>query len=380
MARRRNDDAESVNMDTMMDNMTDVVGTLLMIMIVVQIQVADRAGQIEESLSKVTAQDVEAAKKQLEATKIIAQKAGSNQDQLTADAKSKEEDLRKFETTLEQKGIKIRDIETLQKDLAESRSAESEEKRQLTGLLGERDNLRAALDKTPAPKAPPPIDVRVPIPRPFPVGAFEYRVLCLSNKVYILSPELWRLNVWKELEKAKYELLHSKQNADPKALPVFDHLKTVNWLNERKFSDEFVELRFPLNTNSMTDRVTMQIFPRADAGETPEQVDDVESNFRKTLVKLRANPKNVCWFWVHPTGVAAYHASREQCGRYGIPAGWEFYNATSYAEVLPQFVVSRFKEPPPPPPPPPPGTKPPPPPKPAGPTTINIAAPKKTLD
>ncbi len=190
----------------------------------------------------------------------------------------------------------------------------------------------------------------------------------MSNKVFILSPELWCLNVWKDLEKAKYDLLHAKQAADPKALPVFDHLKTVNWLNERNFTDEFVELKFPLNTNSMTDRVTMRILPRADGGEAPEQLDDLESVFRKTLVKLRSNPKNVCWFWVHPTGVAAYHAGREQCGRYGIPAGWEYYTGTSYSEVLPQFTVNRFKEPPPPPP------------KPAGPTTINIAAPKKTLD
>lgn len=209
-----------------------------------------------------------------------------------------------------------------------------------------------------------------------------YRVLCLSNKVYMISDFGWRTRVWTELEKEKNSLRHDKPHPDGKTF-LFDHLNTVNWLNGKKYADEYVELRFPLNTNSTTDRVNMQILPRADGGETAEQVDDPDSNFRKTLVKLRANPKAVCWFWIHPTGVAAYHAAREQCSRYGIPAGWEFYGATSHSENLSQFVVNRFKEPPPPPPPPPPGSTPPPPPpapKPAGPAVINIAAPKKTLD
>lgn len=383
MARRSSQNLDDgVNMDSMMDNMTNVVGTLLLVLVIVQLGVKNNADSVEEELAKVTPQQVAAAKQQLAKLKTDAQKSGANQEVVAQKAKSKQDDLRHFETTLEQKGIKVRELEVLQKDLVAKRDAEKAEKQTTTALLTERDNLRATLDKTPMPKGPPPVDVRVPVAKAVPAGAIMYRVLCLSNKVYMVSDFGWRTRVWSELDKAKYDLLHAKQPTDPKAGPLFDHLKTVNWLNERKFADEYMELKFPLNTNSTTDRVTMQVLPLAGGGETPEQVDDAESNFRKTLVKLRANPKIVCWFWVHPTGVAAYHAAREQCSRYGIPAGWEFYGGTSYAENLPQFVVNRFKELPPPPPPPPPGTKPPPPPppKPAAPGVINIAAPKKTLD
>ena len=129
--------------------------------------------------------------------------------------------------------------------------------------------MRAALDKTPPPKGPPPIDVRVPVAKAIPQGAVEYRVLCMSNRVYMINPFGFRTRVWTELEKARYDLLFAKQPADSKAPPVFDHLKTVTWLNERKYADEYVELKFPLDTNSMTDRVTMQILPRADGGESP---------------------------------------------------------------------------------------------------------------
>ena len=368
-------------MDSMMDNMTNVVGTLLLVLIIVQMGVKNNADTVEEELAKVTPQQVAAAKQQLAKAKTEAQKTGANQETIAEKAKSKQDDLRAFQTTLEQKGIKVRDLETLQKELLTKRTAETTEKQQATALLTERDTLRATLDKTPMPKGPPPIDVRVPVAKAVPPGAFMYRILCMSNKVYMISDFGWRTRVWGELEKEKNSLRHDKPHPDGKTF-LFDHLNTVNWLNGKKFTDEYVELRFPLNTNSTTDRVYMQITPRPDGGETPDEVDQSESNFRKTLVKLRANPKAVCWFWIHPTGVAAYHAAREQCSRYGIPAGWEFYGGTGYGENLPQFVVNRFKALPPPPPPPPPGTKPPPPPppKPAGPGVINIAAPKKTLD
>ena len=389
MAKRSSQNLdEGVNMDSMMDNMTNVVGTLLLVLVIVQMGVKNTADQVEEELAKVTPQQVQQAKQQVAQNKAAATKSGANQEVVAKKVKSKQDDLRAFETTLEQKGIKIRDFESLQQDLLAKRNAEAVEKQAVDGLLGERDNLRAALDKTPVPKGPPPLDVRVPVAKPFPPGAIEYRVLCLSNRVYMISDYGWRTRVWSEIEKVKYDLLYAKQPTDPKAGPVFDHKKTVDFLNECKLGDGFIDVQFPFNSNSMSDRVLMQIVPKADGGETPDQVDNPESNFRKTLVKLRANPKIVCWFWVHPTGVSAYHAAREQCSRYGIPAGWEFYGATMYGENLQQFVVNRLKEPPPPPPPapppppPPPGAKPPTPPavQAAAPTQINIAPPKKTLD
>lgn len=384
MAKRTQNLDDGVNMDSMMDNMTNVVGTLLLVLIIVQMGVKNNAETIEEELSKVTPRDIAEAKQQLTKIKTEAEKSGVNHETLSEKAKSKLNDLRAFENTLEQKGIKTRDLEALQKEAAEKRDEEKAEKQTNTVLLAERDGLRATLDKTPPPKGPAPIDVRVPVAKPIPNAALYYRVVCLSNKVYIVNQDLWRNRVWTELERQKSSLRHDKPHPDGKTF-VFDHFNTVNWLNDKKYGDEYVELVFPMpSTNSTTDRVNMQIRLRADGGESPHVLDDPQSTFRKRLVDLRRNPKSICWFYIHPTGVASYHAAREQCSRYGIPAGWEYSAGFNFSENMPQFVVNRFKEPPPPPPPPPPGTTPPPPPppppKPKGPMPINIAPPKKTLD
>ncbi len=382
-------------MDSMMDNMTNVVGTLLLVLMIVQMQVNNKSGEIEESFANVTQDDLNKAKKQLQTAKMASDKSGADQTKLDEKAKSKSEDLRAFESTLESKGVKVRDFETLMKEVTERREVEKDIKAQVTGLLTERDNLKSALDKTPLPQYPDPVDVRVPVAKPIPAQAIMYRVLCLSNRVYMLGPtdrtdSGWRTVAWLGVQKAKKDLLHENQPGDAKLGPIFDNLKTVNFLRDQKLGDSFVDVVFPIPlSNSTSDRVLMQIIPKTDGGELPEKLDDNDSEFRKTLVKLRANPKIICWFWIHPTGVLAYHGAREQCSRYGIPAGWEYSGVTRIEENLPQFVVSRLKAlpppppPAPPPPPPPPGTKPPtppPPPKPTAPGPLNIAAPKKTLD
>ncbi|PAW86300.1 MAG: hypothetical protein B9S33_08495, partial [Pedosphaera sp. Tous-C6FEB] len=350
MAKRQQQNLdEGVNMDSMMDNMTNVVGTLLLVLMIVQMQVSEKAGEIEETLASVTQEDLNKAKKQLDAAKKMADKAGANQTELDDKAKSKLEDLRAFESTLEQKGVKVRDFETLMKEVGERREVEKEVKTQVTGLIGERDNLKAALDKTPMPKYPDPVDVRVPVAKPIPAQAIYYRVLCLSNRVYMLGPtdrtdSGWRTVAFYAVQKAKKELLYETQPGDAKQGPIYDNLKTVKFLQEQKLGDSFVDVVFPTPlSNSTSDRVLMQIIPKKDGGELPDKLESNDSEFRKTLVKLRANPKIICWFWIHPTGVLAYHEAREQCSRYGIPAGWEYSGVTSLQENLPQFVVNRLK-------------------------------------
>lgn len=69
MARRNQTNLdESVNMDSMMDNMTNVVGTLLLVLIVVQLKIGMTANQIEESLANVKAEDIAAAKAEVAKT------------------------------------------------------------------------------------------------------------------------------------------------------------------------------------------------------------------------------------------------------------------------------------------------------------------------
>lgn len=390
MAKRNSQNLDdSVNMDSMMDNMTNVVGTLLLVLIVVQLKIGMSANQNEENLSNVKAEDIEAAKAQVAKTEADMKKLGVDETALDEKLKGRAEDLRQFQKTVEKQGVNIEDLEKTKAEVAEKRKVEEKIKQEMNALHTARDKLKAQLDTTPVPVAPPPVDIRVPVPKPIPAGAEFFNAIVISNKVYMLTDVVIRKRVLDEFDQSKFNLVYTNRTENNGTVTtVYNHKETRDLFIASKFSDDFMEAIFPLN--ELADRIAMQIRPRPDAGETAEQLDDDESKYRKFLVKLRARPKAVMWFKVDPSSIATYLKAREQCTRYSIAAGWEFSSQQVFGSENLPFVVNRIKEPPPPPPrppPPPPGTVPPPPPpapvvaaRPTIPTVITIAPPKKSLD
>ena len=352
MAKHKKADLdEAVNMDMMMDNMTDVVGTLLLVMLVVQLQVGQTSTQIEESLSKTTPTDIEAAKVQLTKTEEDMKKLGVDEETIDDKVKGREQDLRQFQATLEKQGVKFDDLSQLKTEVADKRKAEEKIKKEMAALQTERDKLKAQLDNTPVVVGPPPVDIRVPIAKPIPAGAEFFNASVLSNKVFMITDAVIRKRVLDEFEKSKFNLVFTNRTENNgQVTTVYNHKETRDLLLAAKISDDFMEPIFPLN--EMADRIAMQIRPKAGGGETEDQLDDNESKFRAFLVKLRARPKAVMWFKVDPSSISTYLKAREQCTRYGIPAGWEFSTQTVFGTENLPFVVNRNKDPPPPPPPP----------------------------
>ena len=315
MARRNQTNLdESVNMDSMMDNMTNVVGTLLLVLIVVQLKIGMTANQIEESLANVKAEDIAAAKAEVAKTEADLKKHNADEDTLDEMLKGKAADLRQFQASLEKQGIKFDDVDKLKNEVAEKRKAEENVKKEMIALQTERDKLKAQLDTTPIPVAPPPVDIRVPIAKPIPQGAEFFNASVLSNKVYMITDAVIRKRVMDEFEKNKFNLVFTNRTEkDGKVTTVYNHKETRDLLMAAKISDEFMEPIFPLN--EMADRIAMQIRPKAAFGETADQLDDNDSKFRSFLVKLRARPKAVMWFKVDPSSIPAYLKAREQCTR-----------------------------------------------------------------
>ena len=300
MARRNQTNLdESVNMDSMMDNMTNVVGTLLLVLIVVQLKIGMTANQIEESLANVKPEDIAAAKAQVAKTEADLKKHDVDEDTVDDMLKGKAADLRQFQASLEKQGIKFDDVAKLKSEVAEKRKAEEKVKKEMTALQLERDKLKAQLDNTPVVVGPPPVDIRVPVAKPIPPGAEFFNASVLSNKVYMITDAVIRKRVMDEFEKSKFNLVFTNRTeANGQVTTVYNHKETRDLLMAAQISDEFMEPIFPLN--EMADRIAMQIRPKAGGGETADQLDDNDSKFRSFLVKLRARPKAVMWFKVHP--------------------------------------------------------------------------------
>lgn len=376
MARRSQQSSdEAVSLDGLMDTMTNVVGTLLLILIIVQLQVSNRASSIEESLSQVKKQQVDEAKMQIEEGRKKLALAESDWEKRKPGEKAvyealaaKQEDVKRQETTIQERGVKLLSLDELEKQIATRKGEVDLKKKEVAKVIEERTRIQALLDKTPVVSGPPPIDIHVPVSRPLPAKPEYLRILVLSNRLYTL-PDTGKVRQFidAQLGPQKGRILKIKKPE------VFDQNLLLGFLQKLPLHYPGLDVVFRL-ARANDDRVTLELKPLADGGDPVDQIKAFNSGFRAAVDSTRGQPNKVIWFHVHPDSIAAYHEARDECTRLGISAGWEFFGGSLWSERLPYAL----KEPPPPPPK---SNKPPAPPpaKPSGPQ-ITIPPPKKTLD
>ena len=346
---------DAVNMDVMMDNMTDVVGTLLMVLVIVQLQVNNTMNNIESSLPKVTQQEMQQAQREAEETreelaklKQAVEAAEPVPELDEASLAQARADLRRFELTSDQDNATLMETDKLKEELAAKQKLVDAEKQAVALLLDERERLKALLDTTPIPKVQPAKVVRIPQAIEIPPTAVYVDVLCAHGGVYGCDLGALEDLVKKSLAANKSKLLRETANdAKGKGDLVFDHEKTLEFLNGQEIDTQYFVLKFPLYKTR--DILRMEAHPKERAGEDPSKRG---SKFTKMLGDVKRSGNAVVWFRVMPDSFETYLQAREMCDRMSVPAGWELTNSPVFLKDIVGIQVNRLEEPPPPPPPP----------------------------
>jgi hypothetical protein len=359
-------------MDVMMDNMTDVVGTLLMVLIIVQLKVNNTIDNIQSNLPVVTQEQVvevrqQAAilKKDVDAALADLQNRAPDEAKMATEIAVRQESLRQHETTLQQNSVQLMELEKLRQQLTEKKKELELAKQDVTKLIDEREKLRGLLDNTPVPVIPPAKIVRMPAARPIPEGADMIRVLCANGRVYLADMAFLKRIALEAFAKSRNSLILTRGPVTPgKDTNIYDHAKTAAVLNKRELGNREFKIEFPVIKTQ--NRMHMQVKPQPKAGETPEEFEKAQALFARFLRVAKRNPKAVAWFLVYPDSFETYLRAREACDQAGVPAGWELSGSPWLAENLYEFETNVIE--------------PPPPPKPPEPGAISIPAPKKTLD
>jgi flagellar biosynthesis chaperone FliJ len=360
---------DAVNMDVMMDNMTDVVGTLLMVLIIVQLKVNNTIDQIQSSLPKVTEeQTIEA---QQHAEELAKQVQDMEQDwterqplqtKVAADLKTRQEDLLRVEVTLAKSGVNLLALDKLEEQLEARRKEVEAAKKDLASLIDQREQLKGLLDNTPASEVPPAQIVHMPQAREIPKEAELTRVLCAGSRVYLVDAAQMKKMALAAFNRSRKALVKDEHPPEKgQDMSVYDHEKTAALLEKRSLGNAEYDLAFPVIKTS--ERLRMEIRPKESAGESPDEFESVRSKFANMMRNVKRNPKGVVWFLVHPDSFDTYLKARELCDDVGVPAGWEVTGLPFFYEYLAEFKVNRLEDPPPP-----------------NPNAIAIPAPKKTID
>ncbi len=349
MARRRAS-AEGANLDSLMDTLTNVVGILIMILILVQINAVRSVKKIVSDLPPVSLAELEKKKQELAEAKSLAEAELQKLERRKkappmspTEVKKLAAEIIQLERDIQSRRGPLLDLETLQKKLAEQEKVLVLRKDEMAALLKERESLLGILQATPVPVAPQPKVVRVPNSRPVPENANYQRFLVANGRVYHLDADAAVKQVMDDFARVKRDMEKERIKRDGKLVIIYDQEKMVNYFATRKPNLRDVEAT--VMPNKPWTRLYVQMKPKSDGGEATEQLAPLTSRYQNLL---RSFPgRTVVWFHVVPDSFESYLKARELCDQRGLPAGWEI-TGPAFNVTLNDVEVNRLVDPPPP--------------------------------
>jgi hypothetical protein len=354
VARKSNSDSgEGINLDSLMDALTNVVAVLILVLILVQADVTQKVIQFTEDLQPATPEQVEQAKILL--AEAVAKKQ-SIEEKLQQDAPTPEQlEEEKRRIALLEKSIQTNDklladlneLKILEAKVRQERDAEN-----LTTVRIQEEiaKLEAQLDQTPVIKAPPPTEVNIPNSRPIPPKAVVYHALAIRDRIHMIDPHTPLAMFEEEFRKHRRDWLAERIKRQGGDRLIYD---------PTKIAAHFKTFDFKSPPGQKTEIITQPVWPFLQIAITPDlgkggtPLDALEkpgSEFSKTVARLMSNIRNVVLFHVNPDSFNTYLKARGLIDKTKVPAGWEVWGGNSWRFTIPDVEVKRLQEPPPPPP------------------------------
>ncbi len=218
MAKRNNGGDSELNLDSLMDAVTNVVGVLMIVFVMMSLNTARTLQKILSDLPPVTKEQHEEMKKKVDQLPPLAADPKKLEEQkklAEQELKKAAEQLQSVDTTEMQSRMKFMDLDTFRKKLEEAKKDKDKQKAETEKLLTEVERLKALLDQTPVIKPEPPTYVRLPNPRPFPKEPNEMRVIVAKQGVLLLNEKEFIKPVIEGLDKIRSQFEYKEVKIDP---------------------------------------------------------------------------------------------------------------------------------------------------------------------
>ena len=350
MAKRRHGQEAELPFVALMDTMTNVVGVLTIVLVMIGISIAHAVKKILSDLPPAT--EAQVAEVQASIDKTKAQLAALSKNPVSIPNLPNQGDINaeliRLEAQVKEKNIKLFDLPTLNKELTTKSAEISKQETELNNIISERDRLRALLEATPTPKAPVAKTIHIPNSRPIPEDAKIYHAMVKSERVHIIDPHTPLAMFNREFEKNKKDWLIKRTQVKGKpdkflydGTKIVAHFQNFNWGNSRGQKISIL----PEPTNYF---LWLSIRPNLETGGT--SLDDLakpDSEFVKSLPIIRQSFRAVLMYRVHTDSFKTYLAARELSEKANVPAGWDINYGLDFRMPIPDLTVQRLKEPPP---------------------------------
>ena len=353
MARKRkSNDEGGINLDSLMDALTNVVAVLILVLILVQADASQKVVQFLEDLIPATPEEVVAStqiaenldKKKLEIEKLLTEDA-PDPEQVEAERRQ----LELLQTKTKENQDLLADLEELKKLEEKKRKERDAENKISTAVQKQISKLEALLDQTKLVKAIPPTVVSIPTSRAIPKNAKIYHVSVINNRVHFFDPFTPMELFEREFKKHKRDWLIERVKRPGADRYIYNQAKIAQHFEKFDFKNSRKQT-IKVNTNPVGHRMTMTIRVDPKAGGTAAaDLASKNSIFKTILRKLSSNRRVVVMFHVHPGSFNTYLKARTITDKARVAAGWEVKSMYTHWMGIKDVEVKRLKDPPPPP-------------------------------
>ena len=316
MARRRRQDSNRGSLDSLLDTMTNVVGILIVVLIVTQVNVSSAAKRIRANLPDVTVKMMEDLRKKDEELKNRLEELKQPQDVSPEDLREARDELRRLLAEREKKQKTAEEVVDLEKQRETLRQEIEAITVALSAEGGELAQIRSKIEADEGELADQkPKLVRLPNPRSPDEGSQEVRMIVRGQRL-LHYDRAAILNAIAAKVTPRKDLLSRK----PEFKNRYDRDKIAKHLEGLKEMDPNFRFEFILHKNG---HIHVHIYPRDGAGETLEELANPASEGRRVMAQAFGD-RNYIRYLVTQDSFEEYVAARRMAEKIQIPVGWIF--------------------------------------------------------
>jgi hypothetical protein len=212
MAHKKKREEEELPFVALMDTMTNVVGVLVIVLVLVGLGMSSAVKKILSDLPSVDVATFEQAKKDMAQNSVVddPKKLDEQQKKMEEDIKRSSEELKTLDLTAAAQNAKFTDLDEIRKQIDQRTKERDAGKAEADKLIAQLDEAKKLLDTTPSYVAPQSTIVRLPNPRAYPAQPKEMRVMVALPGVVMFDEAEFMQPLISGLEKLKGQMQYKE--------------------------------------------------------------------------------------------------------------------------------------------------------------------------
>jgi TolA-binding protein len=351
MAKRKESHDEELPFVALMDTMTNVVGVLVIVLVMMAISLANAVKKVMSDMPPATQEQVEQTQQSIEE---LQKKIQQENDQLTKLQSFKNQSAKiaalnqmvmKLKKEAQEQGKQLVDLDPLTNAVARLDGELEGTKKEVAGEEAKIAELKLQIAALPDPQPQPGKEVRLPAAKPLSKTAPVERFIVSSAGIYYINPEELKANFLKEMDS------QGARNISKKSVKVgnlyktqYSHKEMIDYFEKRPLTwNNFEKVQVLLDKPRQNPAISGTLKPTA--MEPFPQALTFSSVYQKQLRKIHEKPDSVIIFKVLEDGYENYLAARDLSDKAGISAGWEFGSDLNLAMDVPEVMMDPIIDP-----------------------------------